>query len=891
MSKINNDIEEYLLDSTLFKKGEIGIENIQELKKLIEKLPTKERQQEINRIAQLFINYLTCFNEDDIDHKDLPNLLVEITKIISVAIEEDEIKKDSSSAFVVFLFKLNQSQYQDKMIKDCWLFSDIIEDVKWVFNVKKSSNEDAEWLFPVHELISEIVQDFTYSSDNLINLVVALQLFSDISTLLKIKFEKDVKKSLKEISKKYNIGILTCLTEGGKILDDVQMDYEQNKTIIVKSDLEIIIRNQSKNYFDGYPDIKCEVDNDGTEKAYYIVVKIEKNWEFINFSKVMERGNNNCKIKMFQKMLAEKSFNILMKDAIIIDNTDGSFIRLLNPFGKSDRYIVFNSCKDEDNNFKGFFNLLLEKNAIQDIRNSFFLGSQTVENIDIVTFDFVMIFYKQMINELVEYDIFTGTLNLSAQSLADYAQNIIIKNYFEFICNQKKDILYKVMEKYYDFISMYYNIGKVKTKINDVNGLIMPFDYPKPIEGTFNNFCQFFIKDYEVWNESTKVDIVSIEVNEIGFVTIKDKDNSSYKDFEIFTIDSKPFVPTTTMSNKFSVIDNESKKIFWDKELHDLLKIVNFIYGGINSSFIKYENLGKINKRITDIVTIINRIGITPPNYDYFKISKEKSTTLIIFKILWHFVTYSIIDEKINDFYKLIFDKHHTKSILNQESFYDGFEKIACLFKESKNLLIAKEDISNDSTLCRMHNIWVENQHSGETSKIAGIFSSDDIRRNLALDGVKNVITHRGEKIEKIIFITDNMMRGDSIDTLLQYHLHGNNGKTKKYLKLDGNCNVKKIMELNEDVCIEIFALYHYKDVPFKHKDKYPKIHISGENPISLQYVSDEETVQLVKSLYEYETEKDICCMFRYNNMPAKTVFPKVTTETDRLIGLFNRKN
>ena len=50
-----------------------------------------------------------------------------------------------------------------------------------------------------------------------------------------------------------------------------------------------------------------------------------------------------------------------------------------------------------------------------------------------------------------------------------------------------------------------------------------------------------------------------------------------------------------------------------------------------------------------------------------------------------------------------------------------------------------------------------------------------------------------------------------------------------------------------------------------------------------------DETIGLVQEIYGTKVNKGICCVFRYNNLPAKNVLPEYVCDYKKRAGLFQR--
>ena len=63
----------------------------------------------------------------------------------------------------------------------------------------------------------------------------------------------------------------------------------------------------------------------------------------------------------------------------------------------------------------------------------------------------------------------------------------------------------------------------------------------------------------------------------------------------------------------------------------------------------------------------------------------------------------------------------------------------------------------------------------------------------------------------------------------------------------------------------------------------------NNNREIPKSFCSDDETIGLVQEIYGTKVNKGICCVFRYNNLPAKNVLPEYVCDYKKRAGLFQR--
>lgn len=196
----------------------------------------------------------------------------------------------------------------------------------------------------------------------------------------------------------------------------------------------------------------------------------------------------------------------------------------------------------------------------------------------------------------------------------------------------------------------------------------------------------------------------------------------------------------------------------------------------------------------------------------------------------------------------------------------------------------------NDSTL---HYLYEKFEHiHGERSYLSWAFDEGKIKRYLKREKHTNIILWHGKPLKKIIFMVDNLMKGGSLRNMLNFHLAKITDKEPRkkierdYLNIDPT--VKEMLDEIPGLKIEIHPIFGFKEHVKEIETEYQvKIVIHREIPKS--FCSDDETIGLVQELYGTKVNKGICCVFRYNNLPAKNVLPEYVCDYKKRAGLFQR--
>lgn len=180
----------------------------------------------------------------------------------------------------------------------------------------------------------------------------------------------------------------------------------------------------------------------------------------------------------------------------------------------------------------------------------------------------------------------------------------------------------------------------------------------------------------------------------------------------------------------------------------------------------------------------------------------------------------------------------------------------------------------------------------GERSYLSWAFDEGKIKRYLKREEHTNIILWHGKPLKKIIFMVDNLMKGGSLRNMLNFHLakttdeEARRNIERDYLNI--HPTVKEMLDEIDDLQIEIHPIFGFKKCVEAIESEYPvKIVIHKEIPGD--FYSDDETINLVYELYDKRVDKGICCVFRYNNLPAKNVLPSYVCDYKKRVGLFQR--
>ena len=311
------------------KLSELTDQHYDKLKEIIIEMDPEERQKQYERIAEVFFKVLSLTNYELVKESQI-NIIIELCDMIAVS--EIDYNK-GSYAFIKFLYFLKSDKQfsfyknDSDLLQQYSLFGDIIDQVSWVFSIRK----EGEIVFPLHELLSKLAVDFECNNESLVRLAIALQLFSLANEWIQLS-DDDTRKRITNIAEKYNIRFLQYLLKGGKLSIKSNENYIKNGTMIFQLDNSLLIRNTSRAYFD--EDCDSEIDDSNNPIAFFVEITKPENGTLSNFVDLLGRENEYyLKLEILDEVFHTKNFNILYDDLIFVDNNSSKFLGFVNIFG------------------------------------------------------------------------------------------------------------------------------------------------------------------------------------------------------------------------------------------------------------------------------------------------------------------------------------------------------------------------------------------------------------------------------------------------------------------------------------------------------------------------------------------------------------------------------
>ena len=872
MIKMNPSIEidELYKETRSCEKQDVLREDILHLIRQINTFPPQVRQADIKKIAEILAIKLQSFNDWQSVQFD-KEFCEEINKCIDM-IAVTEYVDNAPNAYTECFRFLNRLRIRlvdnkaSEIVQQYWAFQDILPMVKGLFLLEKC---EGVRLYPIYEMMIGMIQDFECDNDHLVNLAIALQMFETAGTYAKIEESAKIREEILKIADKRNIQFLRYLVEGGTLLFD-EDDYKKNGTLMVVKNRQIIIRNIKPNYFSSY--FSDEIIEEENQLAWFATISLNADEELTDLADVFYNGTQHDKQKLLEMAEEEEIFNIFLPKRIVRNKNNHEIKRFLNPASAKDRVIVC-CTKEEENSKQGFLKMLRSKEA--KVRGCWIFR----DNFDVLTVDFYAAFFIDVVKDRwkICVDLETGK--------EQFYQGWLIDRFLTETLNDEEKNDEEILKDLYDFLIQYFDFKEFNEEAL-MDGRLLAF----PCLGNFIPI----LKDY-FSPESMKKRILSGQEEEwecgrAAYCDSRQKWEISgrrLKESEFLTSD---LISVTEGGQKLPkedlivFISQDNARVIYSDTVMQANKRLRKIQDILERQVVKYDSKGcYMGKNLDRLLHLMDANNFDKEIYDFFQADdKVKRKIVCLYKVLWHFQIFNITKEHISNFWRLILEKHYCKMVEDESSIKNYFDEMSEFSDENGTLVIAKESSGNDSTL---HYLYQKFGHGDRSRKrLSYAFDAGAINKRLKIDG--NKITWNENELKKIIFMSDNLMNGGSLRKMLNYQIKGEDDATRDYVRLD--CPVSEILKKNPHIKVEIHIAFGFKNCVEEIEKKYP-VSIVIHNIIPEKFRSDSDTVKLVEELYDRKTDERICCVFRYNNQPFKSVLPEIALDSRKRVGLFQR--
>lgn len=883
----NEEIEIETLYKCSCELKEESLERFVDFMNLIQITSPDLRQKNAFKLSRIMVEKLKKLNQwPKTSNTPEGMLLVNTIDILSVA-QMENTEKDAYQECLRFINNLRDKRKisqnsADRVVKQSRMFWDILPDIKDIFSL---NTDDGARTYPIYELVLEAAKNFKHDNEHLITLALSLQLFESVKNLKEIKEEVSIQKKVNEIAKNYQIRFLEIISEGGCLLFD-PLDYQYNGTIraVSRDRKRIIIRNIRREYFSAHESI--QVKSEADHVAWYIECEISEEEELSNFQEVFGNGSKENRRNLLRYVAEQEIYNIFLPDMLVRNRESEKFIRVLNLCSNADKYIVLDK-NTELANIQGFLKILKTGNYNN---RALFLCE---DGIDVLTVDFYCSFYLEVVKG--RWGLCTNFINKS-----DFYQRQLSSSFImDMFKKESVEDFSKTLSDYYVFLKKYvpYTERNAMTKMDTQMCLMMPYGCSLPNEINEEKWKQkilqqCFSNEADDWCSEE----LSYDKQTQCMLTKKGISLENYAFYSEDDFDKKiDDVTIKLMRQKYYFVNYKKQKIIPDYITFDVMKRINGIEELVREEVIIYNKRYDYKiENINRLQTIMEKNVLKQKMYNMFgceKGEKEKEKCIRLFKILWHFQIYNIHNDRLKDFWNLVFEKHYLGCVEEDEKIKKYFASLRKIANEKGALIVAKETSGDDTTLWNLYNSF--GRKDGERDLIVKAFSSDSINGDLKEDG-KEGYSWRGNHLRKVVFMVDNTLSGSSLNKMLEFHINGI-AKSTKYKYVAFEPALKEILEKDENILVEvhiIFALL-YDGIKERIEEKFGNIKMVIYNRIPEKYKINLETAGLIKKLYklDIDTNRGGSFIFRYCNMPAKYAFPKQVVESLYLVGLFQRRD
>lgn len=368
---------------------ESGTEQTELLDKIINELNTYDvKCLSENKIfvAKVFIRLLQYFQKiyknsypkDKVDK--ILYLFTNIENIVGELTENEE--NDSNIIIIKFLHTLKLSSDDVRLMneyerKNPELLGILLRELDSIYFIFETKNNDGEWIFPIHEMIFNVVNKTKFIDKNSFDvyhirmLQLAVKLFND---------NIDHKKVLDDLENKCNLRFIDYLSSLSSIIDTQNLlNYQKNHVMIFyNSDKnKILIRHKNESYFKNIKefDIKIESEKDYKDNiiGYFVEYNLENGDELIDFSKILDSPEG--RVSFLNLVYSNNAYNVLLEKAII--KKWNNKYKLVNPFCMNDQFIINGKIKNN-------YGKVYQKNQLKEALSNYRCSALKISNKNIM---------------------------------------------------------------------------------------------------------------------------------------------------------------------------------------------------------------------------------------------------------------------------------------------------------------------------------------------------------------------------------------------------------------------------------------------------------------------------------------------------------------------------
>lgn len=833
---------------------------------------------------------------------------------LSAAFPEPE---DGNQSFVKFLWTLSRGDElftEQNILQNYEEYIDHMESLSWLFQLEL----DGHPVYPISNLLNDrILREFNPDSEeDLFYLIASLQLFNQLKNI-----PDDRRRTVLELSKRYNLKILEMLCDHGQLLfgRSRKLNMEKNKTMGVRCGDVILIRTTdlSRNAPPGIR-FEFETNRESKEIAKFFIYDLDPDYELCSLDDFFRSASPEQSMTVFLDCLKNRSYNVFMEDSVIYNSNSQSFVGWVNPLVSDDPVIISNNTFCKSDSGEGSF-----LSHLDDRTHYWFRPATLVQvGIDRLTIDYIIGFYAAVCKPLNVSlrSILCEETSVWQQEFSQrgdqFAQNLMVKSFFTYVFNHNLD-LPKAIMSYASFIRSNYSAdGEITadTRLIFPYSFYIPFDNEAELLAAMLKSKGIIITNHELVTLTCRLQTGWRVTGISGKFTV----------YNISTLDViNPFAAYTEYCGLMD--DQQNVYILFSPEDRSILNAFREIKSLSADLIITEHNCSQYNAflRRRHLEKLMYDIGIPGELKKLFwsgteveGLTRSQLSPLLLFKIFHHINFYQITAEKLDDWGKLIFDCHLVAPSNSADQMYDAFRTgINTRNKDRNCLMISKRSYADKSTLGAILN------NARERCVTDSAFDPGALNQRIGFneDAKQYQFTENGkwkQKITSIVFLTDNIISGESTVKMLAYHFSGQTTyapASSYYVKLEEGKTVREIITTNAPK-IELHTVFWFSDLQGctlheKKGELYPvDFHTNETEPIRFYvkayqtypkdaYLYTREAFDLARNIYGEENIpahrgaiENRHLVFRFNNMPGFSVFPKEVQKIRQKAGLFERK-
>lgn len=731
---------------------EIVLETIRELQSCGPRELSEKRQ----LVASLFcrlLAYCQILYKGNVPSNMMDALMVTFEGLEHVCEEATDAEmEDSSMIMIWFLHNLKQNgaaRMNDEVLqKSIGVLLEELDAIQFVFEIR----ENDQLVFPINSMIAKVVATpgficagMPLRSYHIRILQLAVKLFVN---------DENEQKILRDLLEKCNLRFIEYLNFPGCIIDTSDLLNHQKNGVMIFYNSQIskvLIRHEREDYFDSEPvwtpeDLEkgLELDTNSKPIGTFVEYTLDQNDLLVDYSEILKEPDGR---ERFLRLLFDMgTTNVLLEDTII-RRTDNTCLPI-NPFCAQDDFIVKGRKNDRDGKWYERKQLL---DALREYRSApLKISEKCIMNR--ISFGLGLLL-------LQEENTGVDALGLDSVTESEFYQDQVMRNWV-YHCADSMEALKYLTEQWYRQNEYCGKIKSMRSRNREKNiqdQRIEALDI-YPLRSDLHWIYQILAG--EDW-ENCYI---------LHGQLFEDEDGKNH-----FQVEGKSDVCTERWSENTGedslYIEVEENELFeWGDELE-----YYFLYDVRHHSVRMFDQV--LLKMISGIenIQVHNHLDLqTLSRFSRFQYKSICSLMLLhkdaleqegrrffcdfdsqVYYRLLHNMLWSKVDEENIDSYLKIFLSHQ------KMSFHEIHRDDKFMRRDPQTLYVPKDGKSSDSTLSSVYEKYLHSKGSRE---------ENDLYDSL-LELRENGYYHRGNRIDRIVFLCDNFECGSATVRMLRSYL------------------------------------------------------------------------------------------------------------------------